>query len=95
MQILDYRGSKRLVVALAQSAVLISQERLTTIAAWTFIAGPVPNGDGESEIVVHTGHRNDPSASTMRFGFMSSVDAPTVSDFAVPDRRHLFGLGGG
>ena len=38
---LEHQGTRRLVVALPQSAILISQERLTTAARWTFVSGPV------------------------------------------------------
>ena len=41
VQVLDYHGERRLVVALPQSAILISQEWLTTVATWTVIAKSV------------------------------------------------------
>ena len=53
---------------IAQPAVLISQERFTTIAGWTFIAGPVPNGNGESEVLVYTAHGDDPLRLAMKNG---------------------------
>ena len=57
VQVLEHQGTKRLVVALPQSAVLISQVWLTTVAGWTCIAAP---RDRESEILVYTMHRDDP-----------------------------------
>ena len=52
-------SGKRLVAELPQSAILISQEWLTTVAKWTFV-GPVPNGNAKTEktlelVVVLTG----------------------------------------
>ena len=38
VQVLEHRGERRLVVALPQSAILISQEWLTTAARWTVVA---------------------------------------------------------
>ena len=37
-----FDGARRLVVALPNSAILLSQEWLTTIAGWTFVSGPKP-----------------------------------------------------
>ena len=37
VQIYEFNGTKRLVVALPQSTILVSQEWLTTIAGWKFI----------------------------------------------------------
>ena len=38
----EYEGARRLVVALPNSAILVSQEWLTTIAGWTFVSGSKP-----------------------------------------------------
>ena len=37
VQVYEFNGTKRLVVALPQSAILVSQEWLTTIAGWRFV----------------------------------------------------------
>ena len=37
-QVCSHIGAKRLVVALPNSAILVSQEWLTTIAGWTFFS---------------------------------------------------------
>ena len=42
VQVYEFEGAKRLVVALPNSAILVSQEWLTTIAGWTFVSGPMP-----------------------------------------------------
>ena len=42
----EFEGSKRLVVALPRSAILVSQAWLTTIAGWTFVSGPKPRLEG-------------------------------------------------
>ena len=42
VQTKEFDGARRLVVALPQSAILASQEWLTTIAGWTFVSGPKP-----------------------------------------------------
>ena len=42
IQVYSHNGAKRLVVALPNSAILVSQEWLTTIAGWTFFSGPEP-----------------------------------------------------
>ena len=42
VQVYEFNGTRRLVVALPQSATLVSQEWLTTIAGWTFVSGPKP-----------------------------------------------------
>ena len=50
VQAYEFNGAKRLVVALPQSAILVSQEWLTTIAGWRFVSGPKPgSGDSTSE----------------------------------------------
>ena len=46
VQVYDFEGTKRLVVALPRSAILVSQEWLTTIAGWTFVSGPKPRLEG-------------------------------------------------
>ena len=43
-------GARRLVVALPQSTILVSQEWLTTIAGWKFISGPKPGSGSESRV---------------------------------------------
>ena len=40
VQVYEFNDSKRLVVALPQSTILVSQEWLTTIAEWEFTSGP-------------------------------------------------------
>ena len=42
VQVYEHDGARRLVVALPNSAILVSQEWLTTIAGWTFLSGPKP-----------------------------------------------------
>ena len=42
VQAYEFEGKKRLVVALPTSAILVSQDWLTTIAGWTFVSGPKP-----------------------------------------------------
>ena len=42
VQVYEYDGARRLVVALPNSAILVSHEWLTTIAGWTFVSGPRP-----------------------------------------------------
>ena len=39
----EFDGTRRLVVALPNSAILVSQEWLTKIAGWTFVSGPKPD----------------------------------------------------
>ena len=46
VQVYEFEGTKRLVVALPRSAILVSQEWLTTIAGWTFVSGPKPRLEG-------------------------------------------------
>ena len=54
VQVYEHNGTKRLVVALPNSAVLVSQGWLTTIAKWTFVSGPKPStNNGERENVVY------------------------------------------
>ena len=42
VQVYEYKGMKRLMVALPNSAILVSQGWLTTLAKWTFVTGPRP-----------------------------------------------------
>ena len=42
VQVYEHDGARRLVVALPNSAILVSQEWLTTIAGWAFFSGPKP-----------------------------------------------------
>ena len=51
VQVLKHGRERRLVVALPQSAILTSQEWLTTVAGWTLIAAP---RDGVSGILAYT-----------------------------------------
>ena len=46
VQVYEFEGTKRLVVALPRSATLVSQDRSTTIAGWTFVSGPKPRLEG-------------------------------------------------
>ena len=51
VQALDLGGQHRLVVALPQSAILISQEWLTTVARWTIVA---QSKGASSQVVAYT-----------------------------------------
>ena len=51
VQTYEFNGSKRLVVALPQSTILVSQEWLTTIAGWKFISGPKSGSGSESRVI--------------------------------------------
>ena len=52
----EFDGAKRLVVALPNSTILVSQEWLTTIAGWTIVTGPKPGlPDSACEYRVCTG----------------------------------------
>ena len=42
VQVYEFDGARRLVVALPNSVILVSQEWLTTIAGWTFVSGTKP-----------------------------------------------------
>ena len=67
VQVLDYRGECRLVVALPQSAILISQEWLTTVASWTVIAKSVGTS---SQVEAHTPRsRGSPKSLAIKNGF--------------------------
>ena len=50
VQTYEFNGAKRLVVALPQSTILVSQEWLTTIAGWEFTSGPKPGSGSESRV---------------------------------------------
>ena len=50
VQTYEFKGAKRLVVALPQSTILVSQEWLTSIAGWEFISGPKPGSGSESRV---------------------------------------------
>ena len=66
VQVLEDRGKRRLVVALPQSAVLISQEWLTTVARWTVIA---KSQGASSQVEVYTSRcRGSPKTLLMKNG---------------------------
>ena len=48
VQVYEHEGAGRLVVALPNSAILVSQEWLTTIARWSFFSGPKPGFKGST-----------------------------------------------
>ena len=48
VQTYEFEGKRRLVVALPNSAILVSQEWLTHIAGWTFVSGPKPGLEGSA-----------------------------------------------
>ena len=50
VQVYEFNGVKRLVVAWPQSTILVSQEWPTTIAGWRFISGPKPGSGSESRV---------------------------------------------
>ena len=50
VQTYEFDGAKRLVVALPQSTILVSQEWLTTIAGWKFTSGPKVGSGSESRV---------------------------------------------
>ena len=50
VQTYEFNGVRRLVVALPQSTILVSQEWLTTIAGWKFVSGPKPGSGSESRV---------------------------------------------
>ena len=50
VQVYEFNGTRRLVVALPQSTILVSREWLTTIAGWKFISGPKPGSGSESRV---------------------------------------------
>ena len=59
------QDEQRLVVALPQSAILISQEWLTTVARWTIIA---EFKEGVSQVEVYTSTRGSPKTLSMKNG---------------------------
>ena len=59
VQTYAFNGARRLVVALPQSTILVSQEWLTTIAGWKFVSGPKPGSGSESRVT--------PAGSTKSF----------------------------
>ena len=65
VQVLKHRDERRLVAALPQSAILISQEWITTVAGWAVIAD---SRDGVSQILVYTSTRGDPRTLSMKNG---------------------------
>ena len=50
VQVYDFNDSERLVVALPQSTILVSQEWLTTSAEWEFTSGPKSGSESESRV---------------------------------------------
>ena len=50
VQTYEFDGARRLVVALPQSTILVSQEWLTTIAGWEFTSGPKPGSGSENRV---------------------------------------------
>ena len=50
VQVFDFNGSQRFVVALPQSTILVSQEWLTTIAEWEFTSGPKSGSGSECRV---------------------------------------------
>ena len=68
LQVFEHQRIRRLVVAFPQSAILISQEWLTTVARWTFVAGAAPGGNGECENRVCTGARGEAHKLAMKNG---------------------------
>ena len=71
VQVLDYHGERRLVVALPQSAILISQESLTTVASWNVIAKSVGTS---SQVEVYTPRsQGSPKTLAMKNGLAISL----------------------
>ena len=68
VQVFEHQGIRRLVVALPQSAILISQEWLATVARWTLTAGPALGSNGECENRVYTGTRGEAHKLAMNNG---------------------------
>ena len=66
VQVYEFDGVRRLVVALPQSTILVSQEWLTTIAGWTFTSGP--NSESGSESRVRPAGRTTSYVLNMRNG---------------------------
>ena len=69
VQVYEFEGKKRLVVALPSSAILVSQEWLTTIAGWTFVSGPKPRLENSTcEHVVYPAGANKSYVLNMKNG---------------------------
>ena len=69
VQVYEFEGEKRLVVALPSSAILVSQEWLTNIAGWTFVSGPKPGLEGSvCENIVYRAGANKSYKLSMRDG---------------------------
>ena len=64
VQVLDHKGTRRLVSHSQPSLSLRSGSPL--LQDGIFFA--VPNGDGESEVAMYTGHPKDPSRLSMKNG---------------------------
>ena len=71
VQTYEFNGAKRLVVALPQSTILVSQEWPTTIAGWKFISGPKPGSGSES--------RATPAGSTKSYVLSTRNGLPYLS----------------
>ena len=66
VQVLDYKGERRLVAALPQSVILVSHEWLTTVAQWMIVANSVGKS---SQVEAYTPqHRGVPWALAMKHG---------------------------
>ena len=69
VQVYEFEGKKRLVVALPNSASLVSQEWLTNIAGWTFVSGPKPGLEGSAcENIVYRAGANKSYKLSMKNG---------------------------
>ena len=69
VQVYEFEGQRRLVVALPNSAILVSQEWLTNIAGWTFVSGPRPGIEGSAcETIVYRGKANKSHKLSMKNG---------------------------
>ena len=69
VQVYEFEGKKRQVVALPNSAVFVSQEWLTNIAGWTFVSGPKPGLEGSAcENIVYRAGANKSYKLSMKNG---------------------------
>ena len=69
VQVYEFEGKRRLVVALPNSAILVSQEWLTNIAGWTFVSGPKPGLEGSAcENIVYRAGANKSYKLSMKNG---------------------------
>ena len=69
VQVYEFEGKKRLVVALPSSAILVSQEWLTSIAGWTFVSGQKPGLEGSAcENIVYRAGANKSYKLSMKNG---------------------------